>query len=129
MKYNQQIRAKRALKEAQLNTQIKELWERKNNKLIELEKKEKQDFRNTLKQIENFNKKMAQEKEKNIEREILDELNQDKIVKAKIKKEQTDLFKYAERCIKERRVEGQDIKCLLLEMRQYKDFLMEGNLS
>lgn len=81
--------------------------------------------RQMMMQINEFNKRMAQEKQQKMEDDIRREMQRDIETQERIKNEKKDFFKYAEKCINNWESQGKNVMPMLLEMKKYKDFMIQ----
>ena len=128
MEYKKKQKLDKQKKYKEEEAETANLWNQTGQKLLACEEIEKEKCRNIARKIADFNRQMALDNVKKVEEKILAELVYDQNTKNQLKKEDKDFYEYAKKCIGESQTGGKQVTPLLLEMKKYKDFLLEGAL-
>ena len=105
--------------------QQRNLFKETSQFMVNHEENSKNKQRELMKQMADYNRQMEKDKLKRIEDQIRKEYQRDKQTHQRIQDEKQDFFKYAENCINNWRSGGKNVMPLLLEMKKYKDFMIQ----
>jgi hypothetical protein len=122
--YLKQLKQKKRLKQKQEKKDQKQIFDNTTKLLNDHQRNLKQKQKDMMMEITLFNKKRAKEKQDKMEEQLRLELERDSQTQQRIKDEKNDFFKYAETCINEWKSGGKNVMPLLLEMKKYKDFMV-----
>jgi len=99
---------------------FQEFWRVKNRELEAQEVADQNAFKDRCKNLQQYHKKQAEQRQKKVEDQILREFDDALKMKASLEDEDRVFQSYAERCLQEWDTNGKNLKPLLLELQSYK---------
>jgi hypothetical protein len=120
-----ELKLKKKEKELLEKDQQRKIFKETTKFLQNHEEDSKNKQREIMIQMAEYNKQMEREKLKKMEDELRKEYERDAQTKKRIENEKKDFFKYAENCINNWKSGGKNVMPLLLEMKKYKDFMID----
>jgi len=99
---------------------FQDFWKEKNTELEQKDIEDKAAYKERCKNLNDYHKKQATQKQKQLEGEILKEFEDAQRMKAAVEDEDRVFQSYAEKALKEWDANGKNVKPLLLELQKYK---------
>lgn len=125
MDYLKGVRRDREAREKREKQAQKKRFEETSALLQKTEEERQRKQRELAVQMSEFNRQMAQAKQRKMEADFRAELERDADTLRRVADERKDFFRYAETCIRSWKQGGQNVVPLLLEMKKYKDFAVQ----
>jgi hypothetical protein len=107
-------------KEKVEDRQFQDFWKTKNEELHQRDVDDKTKARERCKELSDYHKKQANQKQRKAEKEFIKELEDAEKVKIALDQDEEVFSSYAERCLKEWSDNGKSVKPLLMELSKFK---------
>lgn len=115
------VRAKKATEARKEESAYQSFWADRNKRLDHEDEKRRQNEREVLEKVANFNQKLAAERRKRLQSDVMRELEEAECEKENILSQDRQFQSYAERCLREWEAGGKNILPLIIELKRHKD--------